>query len=260
MLDLRHYKVTKIILFPSLFFSTGNVVQQLELYLGRVKEISGFLKITRTYSIVSLDFFKSLEKISGIRVKENNENKQKYYSIYILENENLAKLFTVENEGRPNEKTVQIYKQNGNEGRSEAGEAFIHYNAKLCKSEIEQMLAKSNMLHPGSQSQDISFATNGNKAVCSPHKLAVSIIPNGAELVMVFFDNYQEKIAKVYPETADYRSLLGYQINYRSISKATFKAKNMTKYEGRDACGGDEWMVSDHIPSGPKISADGLTT
>ncbi len=28
----------------------------------------------------------------------------------------------------------------------------------------------------------------------------------------------------------------------------------MTKYDGRDACGGDEWMVEDHIPTEPKIS------
>ena len=120
------------------------------------------------------------------------------------------------------------------------------------------MLEKSHMLHPGSQSGDISFATNGNKAVCSPHKLKVDIMPSGGpEVVMLFFDNYQETIANVYSATADYRSLLGYQINYRSINKATYDAQNMTKYEGRDACGGDEWMVLDHIPSGPKFTENG---
>ena len=42
-----------------------NVVQQLEKYLGRVKEITGALKISHSYPIVSLDFFSSLETIRG---------------------------------------------------------------------------------------------------------------------------------------------------------------------------------------------------
>ena len=36
---------------------------------------------------------------------------------------------------------------------------------------------------------------------------------------MVFFDNYQAVITEKYSETADYRALLGYQINYRPIDK-----------------------------------------
>ena len=46
-------------------FVSDNVVQQLEKYLGRVKEITGVLKISHSYPIVSLDFFSSLETIRG---------------------------------------------------------------------------------------------------------------------------------------------------------------------------------------------------
>ena len=46
-------------------FISDNVVQQLEKYLGRVKEITGALKISHSYPIVSLDFFSSLEMIRG---------------------------------------------------------------------------------------------------------------------------------------------------------------------------------------------------
>jgi len=69
-------------------FLLANVVQQLSKYLGRIRRISGFLKISRTFAIVSLDFFKSLEVIEGKNVYGENE-----YSLTILQNENLQKLF-----------------------------------------------------------------------------------------------------------------------------------------------------------------------
>ena len=131
-------------------------------YLGRVIEITGFLKISRSFPIVSLDFLENLEVIRGIN------NKKKFYSLYLLENENLAKLFPLKNK---NGKPVRIYQQK-DDGAVEPGQAFIHYNAKLCRSEIQAMINASG-IEP--TSSDISFVTNGDKAVCSPHKLAVQL-------------------------------------------------------------------------------------
>jgi hypothetical protein len=42
---------------------------------------------------------------------------------------------------------------------------------------------------------------------------------------------------------------IGYEIHYRVIDKGTYEARNLTKYGGRDACGGDEWHVIDHPPT-----------
>ena len=110
------------------------------------------------------------------------------------------------------------------------------------------MIQKSEMEAPNSA--DVSFATNGDQGVCSRNKLNVSITSMSPRILMLYFDNYQGVIAN---ENKDYRALLGYQIHYRKIDRWTYEAKNLTKYEGRDACGGDDWVVIDHIPSGTTI-------
>jgi hypothetical protein len=93
-----------------------------------VKEIRGFLKISRSYPIVALDFFRSLEIIRGIDDSKASNSGKKFYSLQILENENLARLFPV----RKNGSTVQIWQQTAGQGRQK-GNAFIHYNGKLCR-------------------------------------------------------------------------------------------------------------------------------
>ena len=49
------------------------------------------------------------------------------------------------------------------------------------------------------------------------------------------------------------RALLKYEIHYRKISEEIYLKRNtserLTKYDGRDACGGDEWSITDHEPS-----------
>lgn len=78
-------------------FFPENVVDELENNLGRVTTITGSLKISRSFPIVSLDFFKKLVEIQGVRPAESeakwDELKDSHYSLEILENENLQKLF-----------------------------------------------------------------------------------------------------------------------------------------------------------------------
>ena len=81
------------------FFFSENVVEELQRHLNRVKIITGSLKIARSFPIVSLDFFHNLEEIQGIRPQDSKENK-KHYSITIMENENLQKLFSTKVNGR----------------------------------------------------------------------------------------------------------------------------------------------------------------
>ena len=202
------------------------------MYLGQVKEITGALKISHSYPIVSLDFFRSLETIRG-------ESDSGQASLQILKNENLARLFPIHEDGS----TVRILSQGGSRGT-----AFIHYNGKLCRSEIEEMIKKSKMETP--EPADVSFTTNGDQSVCSPNKLNVTIKSLSPRILMLQFDNYQEVIAKA---NGDYRALLGYQIHYRKTDRWTAEAKNLTKYEGRDACGGGDWVVMDKVPSGTTI-------
>lgn len=70
----------------------------------------------------------------------------------------------------------------------------------------------------------------------------------------VQFNNYQAEITK--NPTNNPRALLGYEIHYREIDEATFKAENLTKYGGRDACGDDEWQIIDHPPSDQEMVSE----
>lgn len=46
-------------------FSLDNLAAELEANLGLIEEISGFLKIRRSYALVSLSFFRKLRLIQG---------------------------------------------------------------------------------------------------------------------------------------------------------------------------------------------------
>ena len=228
------------------------MVQALERYLGRVKEITGTLKIQRSFPIMSLDFFKSLEKIEGIQTEDTANGTRTLYSLEISENENLQKLFPI----GPDGKTVQIEMRRHSKAAKEKGKAFLHYNPNLCSSEIKRMINASNLVDPGPSSKDISYATNGDKAVCSQNKLNLTIKVNYPTEMMVEFNSYQETIQKVYK--SDHRNLLKYEIHYRKITKEMYDNRNdtskrLSKYRGRDACGGDEWEITDHTPSEPQL-------
>ena len=70
------------------------MVDELLKNLGQVSVITGTLKISRSFPIISLDFFKSLTEVQGITTKDSPTSVTKVqYSLEILENENLQKLF-----------------------------------------------------------------------------------------------------------------------------------------------------------------------
>ena len=61
---------------------------------------------------------------------------------------------------------VKITTRNGADGDPQKGKAFIHYNQKLCRKEIERLFTHFNIEDPGEMSADISYGTNGHKSVC----------------------------------------------------------------------------------------------
>ena len=58
------------------------------------------------------------------------------------------------------------------------------------------------------------------------------------------------------------RALLKYEIHHRKISEEIYLNRNtsnrLTKYDGRDACGGDEWSITDHDPSEGMLDKNGV--
>ncbi|XP_071744037.1 insulin receptor isoform X2 [Lepeophtheirus salmonis] len=231
-------------------------IDGLETNLGKIVNISGRLEITRTFSIVSLDFFRSLRHIAGIHYP----SQEKYYSLTILENENIQTLFSF---GEKPDIRVLITEQeqykdeNGDlvTGKQLSGKTFIHYNPKLCPQKIVEMI-KESQLSTDYDKADISEFTNGDKAICSHFKLNIStsLTVNGLN---VSYDNYQ-KIIFEQNSTNDIRALLRYEIHYRIVDEATYLKKNLTQFDGRDACGGDYWKIIDKVPSEPQYESGNL--
>ena len=243
----------------------GDAWELLKEGLGKIKTIRGSLIISRSAPIVSLDFFTDLEVIRNVHiddgssdVNDSQETRRTSYALELTENENLRVLFP-DASRRANKKNVIIRSQKGEDAEPERGSASIHYNPKLCKKEIKDLLRNSQMKEP--QPIDISYGTNGDKAICSEATLGLSVVPFH-DWCDVFIENYQEVLAN---KGVDTRQLLKYEINYREISEEVYKAstcdertglcdesKKLSKYEKRDACGESDWKISDHKPSGGK--------
>ena len=245
----KSFYFLQTLIFYAIYF-TDNVFQMLKDGLGKIKVIDGSLIISRSFPIVSLDFFEDLEEIKGVYtpdVKEEEDvkrTKRKKYALELTENENLQVLFTDSEASKRNSKrSVKIRSQEGKEGDPEQGSAFIHYNPKLCKKEITNLLKSSGMKDPAPI--DISYGTNGDKAICSTNKLNLTITTYG-DSADLYFTNYQKYL---YDKSVDTRQLLKYEINYIEVSEATYKAKNLTKFQGREACGGGDWKTRDEPPS-----------
>lgn len=187
----------------------GNVMKELESCLGEVREISGFLKVMRSYALVSLNFFKKLKKIGG-----QAPNGTKKHSLYIFDNPNLEELWNWDIHG-----PIEIAE----------GKLYIHFNPKLCYSEI---LPLKNMTRdPSSKFDDmeVSKENNGDKAPCLRDKLNVTVGQLFTKGVLLKWNKYC---------LDDPRKLLGYSIYY------TPAQTNITMFDRRDACS-DSWSVLD---------------
>ena len=171
-------------------FFAANIVRHLKENLGKVKIITGSLKIKRSFPIMSLDFFESLEMIEGIQpVPAKGEEPVNKYSLEISENENLQKLFPI----LPDGSSVKIqWRRSKIDHPVPSGKALIHFNPNLCYSEIDRMVNASGLQKP--KDEDISKLTNGDKAVCSQNKLKLTLRNDISPLIFVNFDSYQNVI------------------------------------------------------------------
>jgi len=219
--------------------------------LGKIKVITGSLKIVRCNPISTLDFLKSLEEIQGIHTDDPWSDRKTYYSIELTENENLLTLFDF------SKRNVAIKSQSGQDGTPSKGKVFIHYNARLCKKEITKFLYDSGLEHPDKGITDMSYGTNGGKAMCSDNNLEIftETVEVDSNSIYLRFQNYQEVIAE---QTGNVRQLLKYEINYREISEEAYKARKLDKHEGRAVCGASEWKTIDQKPSDSLLKENGI--
>ncbi|XP_041424918.1 insulin receptor isoform X1 [Xenopus laevis] len=198
----------------------NNIATELEANLGLIEEISGYLKIRRSYALVSLSFFRKLRLIRGEVLEAGN------YSFYALDNPSLRQLW----DWHKHNLTI-IH-----------GKLFFHHNPRLCLSQIHQMEEVTGT--KGRQDKnDIATKTNGDQASCEDNLLTFNFIKTSHDMVLLRWDAY-------WPP--DYRDLLGFMVHYK---EAPFQ--NVTEFDGQDACGSNSWTVVDM--DAPERSADGKT-
>ncbi|KAK0096847.1 hypothetical protein PV326_004167 [Microctonus aethiopoides] len=207
-----------------------NMVKELEDNLNMIEEIDGYLKIVRSFPLISLNFLKSLRVIRG------NDLENGKYTLAVLDNQNLQELWDWETH-----QPIKLYSKNG------SAKVFFHFNPKLCLQKIKNLRD-----HAGLQEfSDLEVApnSNGDKVACNVTELKAEVIKKTSEAAIIQWETFTHH---------DLRSLLGYVIYFIEAPN-----QNVTIYDGRDACGGDGWKVDD-VPaefsdSGGQLIATPLT-
>ncbi|KAK1131015.1 hypothetical protein K0M31_017318 [Melipona bicolor] len=189
-----------------------NIVKELEESLSMIQVIDGYLKIVRSFPLISLSFLKNLRAIRG------NDIDNSKYSLLVMDNQNLQELWDWDTHDG-----IKILSKDG------PGRIFFHLNPKLCLYKIETLRKKAG-LGPFTE-YDVAPNSNGDKVACNVTELMTMVgkkSPWGAVIEWEPFVHH------------DARSLLGYVVYYIEAPH-----RNMTPYDARDACGGDGWKVDD---------------
>uniref|UniRef100_A0A4W5LGQ0 Receptor L-domain domain-containing protein n=1 Tax=Hucho hucho TaxID=62062 RepID=A0A4W5LGQ0_9TELE len=121
----------------------NNIAAELEANLGQLEEITGFLKVRRSYALVSLSFLRNLRVIRGDTLMDGG------YSFYAHDNQNLRQLWDW------TQHTLSILQ----------GRMFFQLNAKLCMSEIRKMEEVTGTRDRHTKNNIVS-KTNGDQASC----------------------------------------------------------------------------------------------
>lgn len=182
-----------------------NIMNELSEAFGRIEEITEYVKITHSFPITSLSFFKRLRVIKGEQLDINNA------SLSVLDNPNLSSLF-------PPEQEIRI----------ENGRLFFHYNPKLCLSKIEQFSKMVNISN--FTDLEIQPQSNGEKVACNIVNINITVERLGPDYADLMWDSYKA------PEG---QQLLSYLLNYIETEN-----ENIT-YEMNACGGNNTWQILD---------------
>ncbi|XP_029542574.1 insulin receptor-like [Oncorhynchus nerka] len=190
----------------------NNIAAELEANLGQLEEITGYLTIKRAYALVSLSFLRKLHIIRGETLTQDGN-----YSFYALDNQNLRQLWDW------NKHNLTILQ----------GRMFFLHNAKLCMSEIRKMEEVT-----GTKGRDIkneiAGRTNGDQASCENQVLKFTTVRTQSDKILIKWEPF-------WPP--DFRDLLGFMVLYKEAPY-----KNVTEFDGQDACGSNSWVIADIDP------------
>ncbi|KAL7980188.1 hypothetical protein Chor_001456 [Crotalus horridus] len=191
----------------------NNIASELEDFMGLIETVTGYVKIRHSHALVSLSFLKNLRYINGEEQLDGN------YSFYVLDNQNLQQLWDWSHHNL----TIK------------EGKMYFAFNPKLCVSEIYQMEEVTGTKDRQSKG-DINPRNNGEKASCESHILKFVSNTTMKNRIKLTWEQYRPK---------DYRDLISFTVYYK---EAAFR--NVTEYDGQDACGSNSWnMVDVDLPS-----------
>ncbi|XP_041035673.1 insulin-like growth factor 1 receptor [Carcharodon carcharias] len=186
----------------------NNLAVKLEIYLGLIETITGFLKIKHSFALVSLSFFANLKLIQGDSMVDGN------YTLYVLDNQNLQ----------------QLWNWNHHKLSIPAGRMYFAFNPKLCLSEIYKMEEITGT--KGRQNKaEINPRTNGDRVSCKSYVLRFVSNTTYTDRILLKWERY---------EPQDYRDLLSFIVYYKD---APFQ--NVTEDIGQDACVSNSWTMVD---------------
>ncbi|KAK6311155.1 hypothetical protein J4Q44_G00192100 [Coregonus suidteri] len=188
----------------------NNIAAELEANLGQLEEITGFLKVRRSYALVSLSFLRNLRVIRGDTLMDGG------YSFYAHDNQNLRQLWDW------TQHNLSILQ----------GRMFFQLNAKLCMSEIRKMEEVTGTRDRHTKNNIVS-KTNGDQASCENQELRFSQVRATHDKIMIKWEPF-------WPP--DFRDLLGFMVFYKEAPYP-----NVTEFDGQDACGSN-WVIIDLDP------------
>ncbi|XP_052332101.1 insulin receptor-like [Oncorhynchus keta] len=195
----------------------NNIAAELEANLGQLEEITGFLKVRRSYALVSLSFLRNLRVIRGDTLMDGG------YSFYAHDNQNLRQLWDW------TQHSLSILQ----------GRMFFQLNAKLCMSEIRKMEEVTGTRDRHTKNNIVS-KTNGDQASCENQELRFTQVRATHDKIMIKWEPF-------WPP--DFRDLLGFMVFYKEAPYP-----NVTEFDGQDACGSN-WVIIDLDP--PARATDG---
>ncbi|XP_026678999.1 insulin-like growth factor 1 receptor, partial [Diaphorina citri] len=144
-----------------------------------------------------------------------NSDSGKQFALVVLDNANLMELWDW------NKRNLSLHIQNGR--------IFFHFNPKLCYYHIKNLATKAGVT--SLTDTEVPKSSNGDKAACNISWINATITNIQPYIVTVQWNKFDHY---------DSRALLSYLIFYKETNH-----RNVTIYDGRDACGGDGWKMEE---------------
>lgn len=202
----------------------NNIASELESFMGRLKTVTGYVRIRHSHTLDSLSFLKNLRDINGQDLMDN------MYAFSAINNQNLQYLWNW------TQHNLTIH----------SGRLFFRMNPKLCMSEIHKMVERTGITV---KQEESDFHNNGQRANCESHILKFKSNYTTSYTILLSWERYRPH---------NYSDHVSFIVYYK---EAPFQ--NITEFDGLDGCGSNSWnMVDVDLPddegTDPKVSLQQL--